>query len=74
VAVGGLNEVLVIESAWVEPETESESTFEADCWGLPLSVAVTVMLNVPDTVGVPKSAPVVEFIDMPLGWPNTDQL
>jgi hypothetical protein len=56
-----------MESAWAEPETESESTFEADCCGLPPSRTVTVILNVPETVGVPKRAPVEAFIDMPLG-------
>jgi hypothetical protein len=67
VAVDGLNAVLVIESVEVAGATVSVNTFEAVCCGLPLSLAVTVMLKVPETVGVPKSAPVVEFIDMPLG-------
>jgi hypothetical protein len=33
--------------------TVSVSTFEAVCCGLLLSLTVTVMLNVPEAVGVP---------------------
>ena len=53
--------------------TVSVSTFEAVFCGLLLSVTVTVMLNVPATVGVPNNAPDVAFMFMPLGWPDTDQ-
>ena len=53
--------------------TVSEYAREAVCCGLLASRTVTVRLNVPETVGVPKSAP-TELIFMPLGWPETDQL
>jgi hypothetical protein len=53
VAVDGLNPVLVIESAVVEAAAVSVNTFEAVCCGLLLSLTVTVMLYVPETVGVP---------------------
>jgi hypothetical protein len=45
----------------------SDSTFEAVCCGLLLSATVTVRLNVPATVGVPKTAPEEELIPMPPG-------
>lgn len=54
--------------------TVNGSTLDAVCWGLLLSRTVTVTLNVPATVGVPKGAPVVELIDIPLGNPLADQL
>jgi hypothetical protein len=37
-------------------------------------LTVTVTVNVPDVVGVPNSAPEVEFICMPLGRPVAVQL
>ena len=76
VAVAGLSEVVVIESAGVKvaPVTVIDSTFEAVFCGLLLSVTVTVKLNVPATVGVPKMAPVEELIAMPLGRPDANQL
>ena len=58
----------------VVPVTVSDSACEAVFCGLLLSVAVTVKLNVPATVGVPKMAPVEELIAMPLGRPDADQL
>lgn len=54
--------------------TVSVSAVEACCCGLPLSWTFTVMLNVPEAVGVPLRAPVAAFIDMPFGWPETDQV
>ena len=61
-------------SVGIAAATVSDSTFEAVCWGFPLSWTVTVRLNAPATVGVPKSAPDVALIFMPLGWPETNQL
>jgi hypothetical protein len=74
VAVAGLSAVVVIDSVGVAAATVSDSTFEAVCCGLLLSVTVTVKLNVPATVGVPKTAPEEELIPMPLGKPEADQL
>ena len=53
--------------------TVSDSSFDDVCCGLLLSLTVTEMLKDPETVGVPKSAPVVVFIAIPLGWPEPDQ-
>jgi hypothetical protein len=73
--VDGLNAVLVIESAGVVALlTVSVNVFEAVFCGLLLSRTVTLTLNVPATVGVPKGAPVEELIDIPLGNPVADQL
>jgi hypothetical protein len=69
-----LNAVVVIESGLLAGLTVSGSTFEADSCGLLLSRTVTVTLNVPATVGVPKGAPEDELIDIPLGNPVADQL
>jgi hypothetical protein len=54
VAVAGLSEVVAIENAAVAAATVSDSTFEAVCCGLLLSVTVTVRLNVPEAVGAPS--------------------
>ena len=54
--------------------TVIDSPFDAVCFGLLLSWTVTVKLNVPETVGVPNTAPVEELIDMPLGRPVADQV
>ena len=72
--MGGLSAVVVIESVGVAAATVSDSVFEAVFCGLLLSVTVTVKLNVPATVGVPKTAPEEELIPMPLGKPEADQL
>src|SRR5437016_2225979 len=48
--------------------------FEAACCGPLLSRTVTMKLNVPATVGVPKTAPVVALIPMPLGSPLADHI
>jgi hypothetical protein len=66
--------VLVIESADVALLTVSVSVFEAVCCELLLSRTVTVTLNVPATVGVPKGAPLDELIDIPFGNPVADQV
>lgn len=58
----------------VAAATVIDSVFEAVFCGLLLSVTVTVKLNVPATVGVPKTAPEEELIPMPLGRPEADQL
>ena len=49
------------------PITVIESGFEAVCWGLLLSVTVTVKLKVPGVVGVPKMEPTVVLSDNPGG-------
>jgi hypothetical protein len=73
VAVGGLSDVVVIESVEAAA-TVIVRTFDAVCCGLPLSCTVTVKLKVPATVGVPKTAPDDELIPMPVGSPLADQL
>ncbi len=42
--------------------------------GLLPSETVTFTLNVPETVGVPKIAQVDEFIPIPVGRPEAEQL
>ena len=74
VAVDGLNAVLVIDSAGVLLLTVKVRVFEADFCGLLLSRTVTFTLYVPAAVGVPKTAPEEELIDIPLGNPVADQL
>ena len=59
--------MLVIDSGCVAAFTVNEKFFDAESWGLLLSVTVTVIVNEPAVVGVPNSAPVVEFICIPLG-------
>ena len=66
--------LLIIGVDGVLPLTVSVSTFDAVFCGLLLSRTVTVTLNMPETVGVPKGAPDEELIDMPLGRPEADQL
>ena len=66
--------MVVIDSGAVAGLTVSVNTLEADSCGLLLSRTVTVTLKVPATVGVPKGAPEVELIDIPLGNPVADQL
>ncbi|HYI09907.1 MAG TPA: hypothetical protein VEK57_12655, partial [Thermoanaerobaculia bacterium] len=73
VAVAGSKTVLVIESGWVAPATVSGRFFEADFCGELLSSTVTVTVNEPAMVGVPKSAPLA-FICIPLGRPVADQV
>src|SRR5947209_448963 len=63
-----------MESVEVAAFTVIVSTFEAVCCELLLSWTVTVKLNVPATVGVPNTAPVVALILMPFGSPVANQL
>src|SRR5207244_4791390 len=49
---------LIVGAGAVALATMSVSPFDAVCCGLPASRTVTVILNVPATVGVPNSAPV----------------
>src|SRR5438552_3524020 len=66
--------MLVITGDPGDDVTVSGRVLEAVCCGLLLSRTVTVTLKLPATVGVPKSTPSVEFIDIPLGSPVADQL
>src|SRR5438128_973411 len=74
VATGELGLTLVIAGTTVGLFTSSAKVFDAVCDGVLASRTVTATLKVPAAFGVRKRAPVVAFIDIPLGSPVAVQL